>query len=232
VESADWGDLRRAPLQFWAVVQMLHHHQPKHDPERIWVSQLEPRVTELRSALCQQPTSDVARHSGAVLDGRWLRLKMLFDDLQVDTTDYVVSRPDGGESDSLVQSLVLAYLDRVDGGPPAGRWVSFRDLPNGSFFNQAFQRGSNRLAERWQVDIAGFDAACRALGGTPVELGDAGFVFAVLPLIEVAVVYWLGDEDFASKASVLFDANAHFFTEIDALAILGNRLVARILAEG
>ena len=212
---------------------MLHHHQPKHDPERIWVNRLEPKVTALRTELCRQPPDDIARRSGATLDGHRLRLAMLFDDFEVDTTDYVVSRSDGSEVDFFVQSLVLTYLDTADGGPPTGRWITFRDLPNGSFYNQAFQGyGPDRLAKHWQLDVAGFNAACRALGGAPVDFGDAGFVFTVLPRVDLVAVYWLGDEDFASKASILFDANAHFFMVIDGLAILGSRLVNRILAEG
>ncbi len=211
---------------------MLQHHQPKHDPERIWVDKLGPKVTALRTELRRLPPGDIARRSGATLDGGRLRLAMLLDDYEVDTTDYVVSRPDGSEVNSFLQSLVLTYLGTADGGPPAGRWVTFRDLPNGSFYNQAFQGyGPDRLAKRWQLDIGGFGAACRALGGIPMGYGDAGFAFTVLPRIDIAAIYWLGDEDFASKASVLFDATAHLYMVIDGLAILGSRLVDSILAE-
>ena len=211
---------------------MLQHHQPKHDPERIWVDKLEPKVTALRTELLRLPPDDIARRSGATLDGGRLRLAMLFDDYEVDTTDYVVSRPDGSEVDSFLQSLVLTYLGTADGRPPAERWVTFRDLPSGSFYNQAFQGyGPDRLAKRWQLDIGGFAAACGALAGAPIGHGDAGFAFTVLPHVDIAAIYWLGDEDFASKASILFDANAHSYMVIDGLAILGNRLVDRILAE-
>jgi hypothetical protein len=212
---------------------MLQHHQPKHDPERIWVDKHGPLVATLRTELQQLPPDDIARRSGATLDGEWLRLAMLFEDYRVDTTDYVVLRPDGGEVGSFVQSLVLTYLSTADGGPPANRWVTFRDLPSGSFFNQAFQgSGPDRLAKRWQLDMGGFDAACRALGGTPIAYGDAGFAFRVLPRLDIAAIYWLGDEDFSSKAAVLFDAAADSYMNIEGLAILGGRLVERILAEG
>jgi hypothetical protein len=211
---------------------MLQHHQPKHDPERIWVDNLEPKVKGLRTELRRLPLDDIARRSGATLDGGRLRMAMLFDDYEIDTTDYVVSRSDGGEVNSFLQSLVLTYLGTADGGPPAERWVTFRDLPSGSFYNQAFQGyGPDRLAKRWQLDIGGFVAACGSQGGTPIDHGDAGFVFTVLPRVDIAAIYWQGDEDFPSKASVLFDANAHYYMVIDGLAILGSRLVDSILAE-
>jgi len=212
---------------------MLQHHQPKHDPERLWIDKLEPKVTALRAGLLESSPDDIARDSGAILDGDRLVLAMVFDDYVVSTADFVVSRPDGSEANSFMQSLVLTYLDTANDTPASGRWVTFRDLPNGSFYNQAFQGyGPDRLAKRWQLDIDGFSAACRARGGTPIDYGDAGFAFKVLPRIDVAAIYWLGDEDFASKASILFDAAAHLYMVVDGLAILGNRLVDSILAKG
>ncbi len=211
---------------------MLHHHQPKHDAERLWINQLEPKVTALRTELRQRPPDEVARRGGATLDGDRLRMVMLFEEFEVDTAEYVVTQSGGDEVNPFMQSLILSYLERADGGPPAERWVTFRDLPNGSFYNQAFQGyGPDRLAKRWQFDIDGFSTACRALGGTPVDVGDAGFALPVFPRVDLAAVYWLGDEDFPSKASMLFDANAHFYMVIDGLAILGSRLVDRILAQ-
>ncbi len=212
---------------------MLQHHQPKHDPERLWVDKLEPKVAALRTDLAGMSPADIARRSGADLDGDRLRLAMLFDDYEVATADYVASRSDGGEVNSFLQSLVLTYLATAHDVPPAQRWVSFRDLPNGSFYNQAFQGyGPDRLAKRWQFDLAGFETACRALHGSPIDYGDAGFAFTVLPRVDMAAIYWLGDEDFASKASILFDAGAHLHMVVDGLAILGNRLVDSILAAG
>ena len=65
-----------------------------------------------------------------------------------------------------------------------------------------------------------------------MELGDAGFAFRVLPRVVIVAVYWLGDEDFSSRASILFDANVHHYMVTDGLAILGSQLVGRILAAG
>lgn len=213
---------------------MLQHHQPKHDPERIWVNKLEPKVMELQAELQAMDPDGIARCSGVNLDGDRLHLAMLFDDYEVDTTDYTISRPDGGEVNFFMQSLILTYLSTADDAPPADRWVTFRDLPNGNFYNQAFQGyAPDRLAKRWQLDIAGFEAAVRALGGRLIDYGDAGYAFKVLPRVEIAAIYWLGDEDFPSKASMLFDAAAaDSYMVVDGLAILGNRLVDSILAKG
>jgi hypothetical protein len=72
-------------------------------------------------------------------------------------------------------------------------------------------------------------STCRGLEGAPIEHGGAGFAFRVLPRVEIAAVYWPGDEELPSKASILFDATAHHYMVVDGLAILGSRLVGRLL---
>jgi hypothetical protein len=199
----------------------------------LWIDQLAAKVQQLRAGLEWLPAEEIAYRSATSLEGGELSVVMLFDEYRVDTSSYVVTADDGEEANSFLQSLVLTYLHAADGTPAAGRWISFRELPNGAFYNRAFQGyAADRLAKRWELNLEGFADACRAVGGRSIDHGDAGFAFPVLPRVDIAAVYWLGDEDFPSKASVLFDANAHHYMVVDGLAILGSRLVDRILAAG
>ena len=194
---------------------------------------LAPRVAEMRAALAGTRPEEIAWRSGAALKGDRLHMQMLFQPYEIDASSFVVTRaqPDGKEVSSFFQSLVLTYLRTADGAPSADRWISFRELPNGAFYHRAFQGSApDRLGKRWGLDLEGFDGACRTAGGTHLEIGDAGYSFRILPRIDIAAVYWLGDEDFPSRASILFDANAHHYMVTDGLAILGSQLVGRILA--
>lgn len=198
-----------------------------------WMDKLAPKVAELRATLQGIPPAEIAWRSGATLQGDQLHLHMLFQPYAVDTASYVVTRPGEAEVPSFFQSLVLTYLQTADGAPSADRWISFRELPNGRFYHRAFQGyAPDRLTRRWELNVDGFGTACRAIGGTRLELGDAGFGFRVLPRVELAAVFWLGDEDFPSRASILFDANAPHYMVTDGLAILGSQLVGKILAAG
>lgn len=200
-------------------------------PDDGWIDKLAPKVAHLRQALKQMRPEEVAWRSGAILQDDRLHLQMLFQPYEVDLASYEVSKPGGEDLASFFQSLVLTYLHMADGAPPADRWISFRELPNGGFYHRAFQGyAPDRLTKRWGLDIDSFVEACRALGGTHLDLGDAGFAFRVLPRVDLAAVYWLGDEDFPSRASILFDANAHHSMVTDGLAILGSHLVGKILA--
>lgn len=196
-----------------------------------WMDKLAPKVARTRETLKNIPPQEIAWRSGATLQGERLFLQMLFQPYEVDVASFVVTKPGGQQVPSFFQSLILVYLETADGTPPADLWISFRELPNGSFYHRAFQGyAPDRLAKRWGLDVGGFSAACLALGGMQLDLADASFAFRALPRVDMAAVYWLGDEDFPSRASVLFDANAHHYMVTDGLAILGSQLVGKILA--
>jgi hypothetical protein len=128
------------------------------------------------------------------------------------------------------QALVLYYFLQSDGAPPAGRWISFADLPEGRFYSSAFQgyTGDN-LAKTFGINMAGFCAACERSGGVPVKYGDASYCFHALPRMDLMVVYHLGDEDFPSTCKLLFDGNAGHYLPAEARAILGSSLVQKVL---
>jgi hypothetical protein len=131
---------------------------------------------------------------------------------------------------SFTQSLILTYLATADGTTPSSRWIGFRELPAGMFYVQAFQGYSGgRLVRGLKGGIEAFRRAAEALGGEPLEIGDAGYVFTVFPRVHVALVYWQGDEEFPSQARVLFEDTAAHYMPTDGLAILGSQLVGRLL---
>ncbi len=194
------------------------------------IDRLVPRLAGLRDALRWMPPDVIARRSRAVLKGKTLELDMLFEPYTIDTDSFVVGPPDGPEASSFTQALILTYLHTADGTPDAGRWIGFRELPDGAFYHQAFQGyAADRLARQWGLEPAGFAEACQALGGYSVDLGDVGYRLRVLPRVDLAVVYWLGDDNLPSRASILFDANAPHYMVTDGLAILGSRLVDKLL---
>jgi hypothetical protein len=133
-----------------------------------------------------------------------------------------------------MQLLLLYYFSLSDGTPQSGGWIAFSELPDGRFYNQAFQGYTGKLlAREFQNDAAAFQVAAKGAGGQPLPaslgLGDAAFKFEVLPLVSLAVAYWCGDEDFPASCQVLFDAAAGHHLSTDGCAILGSMLTQRIL---
>jgi len=138
--------------------------------------------------------------------------------------------PAGRPAHHSIVILLLHYLLTADGTPPADRWIAFRELPDGLFYAQAFAgHAEGELARRFGADVAGFRQAAEALGGTPLELADAGFRFQALPRLAVAVLLWAGDDEFPGQARILFDARAGHYLPTEDLAGLGEWLAHRLM---
>ena len=126
--------------------------------------------------------------------------------------------------------MLLYYFNTSDGTAITGRWISFSELPDGKFYNQAFQGYTGqRLARSFHDDLATFEHIAESLSGTPFPIGSAAFTFKVLPLVSLLVVFWQGDDDFPSSFQILFDASASNYLPTDAYAILGSMLTSRLI---
>jgi hypothetical protein len=197
-----------------------------------WFDRLAPVVEEAREALSGIQPGKLVLRSGCERDADGnFRLAFLGQEYVIASGDFTVCRADTGEeTSSFTQSLVLTYLATADGTTPSRRWIGFRELPNGMFYAQAFESYSgNRLVRELAGGIEAFRRAAETLGGESLEIGDAGYVFAALPRVHLALVYWEGDEEFPSQARVLFEDTAACYMPTDGLAILGSQLVGRVL---
>lgn len=207
--------------------------QAKISPQmQQWLDRLGSVIQEAQAALEPFKPEDLARRSGCQLDQQGkLCLKMLGRQYHVSTSDYAVRNAETGEiASNYTASLILSYLATADGTPSSGGWIGFRDLPNGMFYAQAFQGYSGgRLVRELTAGLPGFCQAAETLGGKPLDIGGAAYTFNVLPRVNVAIVYYEGDEDFPSQAQVLFEDNAAHYLSTDGMAILGSQVVSRIL---
>ncbi len=85
-------------------------------------------------------------------------------------------------------------------------WISEKDIPGGiNFFSGPHEIPTNQITERFGDDVDSFKNQCEKLDGTPLDMGDAAYIFIITPRIKVAVLYWRGDEDFPAEAKVLYD---------------------------
>ncbi len=136
----------------------------------------------------------------------------------------------GNEPDVTTRLVLLHYLIRADGAALADRWSAYRELPDGRVYDLAFQRrASLRLARVYGTDAQAFGVASRTLGGERLTFGDASYLFRVLPRVPMAVVLYLGDEEFGPAVNVLFDASAGHYLPAEDLAVLGSVLAGRLI---
>lgn len=104
---------------------------------------------------------------------------------------------------------------------PTGEWISEKDMPGGA----TFFRGPHAVPTDLITDVIGddldlFRQLCESLGGTPLEMGDAAYSFRITDRIPVAILYWIGDEDFPAEAKILYDRTITEHLELDGIYAL------------
>jgi hypothetical protein len=206
-------------------------------PLQRWYDRLAALVAKTREQLREIPAADLVRRSGCTRDTDGALCLQLWDEpYRVRLPGFGVERVDTTDLPTdFTQALLLTYLFMSDGTPPLDGWITYRDLPDGMFYAQAF-RGYAEVRLVRELGAGGIAAFCRGmerLGGQPETVGsgagNAAYALQVLPRIRLAAVYWLGDEDFPSQASVLFQETAPHYLSTDGLAVLGSHLVNRII---
>jgi hypothetical protein len=141
------------------------------------------------------------------------------------------SEETGKDVSVMNQALLLYYFNTADGVPLSGQWMSFSELPDGRFYNQAFQGYTgNQLARAFQNDQLSFERAAQEANGSRRAFGAISYAFQALPRIPILVVFWQGDEDFPASFQVLFEASASHYLPTDAYAILGSTITRRLIA--
>jgi len=199
-----------------------------------WAASLEKQLHETQEALRGRDPAEVALWSGAtceaVAGGTRLEVLLWGRPYLITWPDVTVRDKEGQPCPGPFQGLILQYLLLADGAPLENTWVSLRNLPNGAFYEQAFQSYSgNLLVRSFRGDMEGLRAIARGLGGEPLEMGDAAFRFWALPRIPLAVLYWSGGGEFPDSAQVLFDNSASHYHHLEMLAHLGGMLCERIV---
>jgi hypothetical protein len=203
-----------------------------------WYDRLAALAAQTRERLRAIPAAKLARRSGCTQDADGaIRLRFWDEPFVVRPPEFTVecSNPTAAVPTDFIQALLLTYLTTSDGTPPTDGWITYRDLPDGMFYAQAFHGYAEvRLVrELGTGGIAAFQRGMEGLGGERELIGsgvgNAAYAVQVLPRIRLAAVYWLGDEDFPSQASVLFQETAPHYLSTDGLAVLGSHLVNRII---
>lgn len=207
-------------------------HEKIERAHRSWEQAMTRRIDELRASLRERNLPQLATLTGARLDRDQLVFAYWLEEVTVRWPDVEVGSLDSGERlATFDQAMLMYYLDKADGSELADHWIGFRELPDGAFYNQAFQTYSGRpIADHFENYQARLEEAADLLQGVRLPaLAPQAFYFTPLPRIRIAAALWPGDEDFPSRASVLFDMAASHYMTTDGLALLGAGLARRLV---
>jgi hypothetical protein len=197
-----------------------------------WANDLPPQLWE---DLAARPPAEAAQATGAAWDGQGYTISMLGREHRLELASRRVYLTADPEHNLSYQSglVLISTLIRSLGVPPAGRMVTAAELPGGAqFFQGPHAINDEALTQRFGHDPGALLGAARALGGDSFEAGDQGVRLPGLPMIPLYALIWAGDEEFAPRAVVGMDANAHYHLALDGIWALSNLMVQRLIKEG
>jgi len=197
-----------------------------------WLESMLRQLDVLRSEISATQPGRLAVNCGGKLTNQQICLTYWGQEVGISWPDLKARKiSDGSECSVYDAGMLLYYLREADGTPMADHWLGYRELPGGNFYSQAFQGYSgDRLARAYGENPEAYVKAAQILDGVGLT-GLPGLAFAFLPLprIRLAAILYPGDEEFAARASVLFDAAASHYMTTDGLALLGAGLVGRLI---
>jgi hypothetical protein len=202
------------------------------------------RIDDYREALRRAeeelkraPLTDLAQKAGAELmhlgdSACCIRLVFFAESAAIQIGESLTITIAGQEKEVPIEEKIILchYLLNATGASPAGQWITFRQIPDGQFYDAAFQR---RTRDPFLISFGQnpqlYRDCAEKLGGRPVQNGDVGMIFRTLPQVPVQLVLWQGDEELPPESTLLFDATISQYLPAEDIAVLSGMLVYRLM---
>lgn len=128
--------------------------------------------------------------------------------------------------------FVVFYLLRAKAASPQMEWISENDLPGGpTFFRGPHLIPTHKISDTYTNDIDSLRKKCEENGGKPLDMGDAAYEFSITKDLPIALIYWLGDEDFPAEARILYDRSIGKILSLDIIFALAVEVCHRLSAK-
>lgn len=195
------------------------------------------RLGELRAELVDHDPTSLSLNSGCTLskgkgDLITLHLNYWSENIFVNYPELIAFNSNTGEPLNLLdQALTIYYLHTADGTKLDERWISFSELDDGTFYNQAFQSYTGKvIGQHFHDNPDSFIGAAIRASGIPYQFADHSFRFKLFPRVDLLYVCWLGDEDFPSTYQILFNSSINHYLPTEPCAVAGSILTRKIIS--
>lgn len=129
------------------------------------------------------------------------------------------------------QALLLYYFYTADGAQMIDEWISFSELPDGKFYNQAYQGYTCwELKKVFDQKFELLNDRAIKVGGHSVVFADLAFRFRVLPRVDLLLAVWRGDEDLPSSFQILFNSSISHYLPTYVCAIAGSIITRKLIS--
>ncbi len=197
-------------------------------------------LEEARHELAQRNTLDMARTSGAALSlypplsWREFTLPFLGRAYQIPwPAGEVLLYTSRQQSSEGVSLILLHYLTKSSGEPPAGKWIAFNHLPEGNIYFSALKKRAldplvNFFGRREKLLAQLLQSRLHARPGKK----PGSYLIMALPKLPLCLRMDKGDQGTPARADLLFDQTANEYLSTGDLAAVGEALTGRLLQWG
>lgn len=121
------------------------------------------------------------------------------------------------------QILIIRYLLEGRKVPALGRYLTYREMPWGSVYNDNFTgRCLKRLAFSYGNSLGQFGKIMEALGAGRIEGGDIAYELELMDGLFIRFILWAGDEEFPPSSQILFSDNFSSAFTAEDMAVVGD----------
>ena len=128
------------------------------------------------------------------------------------------------------QVLLLHYLITATGAPVEDKWITFREVPSGSFYYPSFvKRAVQPLVKCFGQRPEILERMEGVFGQIVTMPGDRAVKILALPRVPVVLTLWKGDDEFPPEGNVYFDASVSSYLSTEDIAYLAGAVVYKVI---
>lgn len=111
------------------------------------------------------------------------------------------------------------------------KWVSLKEISSATaLFYPAFNKSTiQKLIKTFDNKTDVLTQKSINLGGEEIKMGDVAYKFQVLPKISIGIVFWQGDDEIESNATVLFNPSIKDLVHVETVIGIGSAVVEKMV---
>ena len=151
---------------------------------------------------------------------------------RIDRNTGIITDENGNIPDVTQRLLIMHHFCffRMD-AVHSDKWVPFRQIREAACFERAYKKSAvDPIVEYFVGKTELFAQAARALGGTPVPYGDAGFRIYPLPQIGLTYIFYDADEEFEASYNILFESTVTWWIHPESVPTIASAATEKLIA--
>jgi hypothetical protein len=179
---------------------------------------------------------EAAARCNVPFDGQAFLLRLMGADYRAAFPKFELLLLDGGVEnpvhDESIRVLLLRYLCGGRWKPARGAQLSYNDIPWGALYFRNFEgRCIKRIERTFGGNTRRFSRifeANRSLRAEKLDGKECGWRFEFFDGLFMSIIIWQGDDEFPSKAQILFDDNFPDAFSAEDIAVAGDICISRL----